>query len=141
MSRNFFRIPRNPVLWVLAPWVLIAGLAVAAHADDVVVKPPTPALEWAYQGAALVDMLTTLDIKHHPADKIVEMNPFLGSRPSDGKVLAYFAAAGLLHYALTRELVRENVPAPIVQTWEALSIGLELGMVGHNYGIGLKARF
>ena len=138
---NFFRglrfaIPLGLIGWALLAWL---GLTIAAHADETSPSAPTPVTEWVYQGAAFADMLTTLDIAKHP--NLVEENPLIGQRPSTGKVLAYFAGTGLLHWAMTRELVRESVPAPIVQTWEALGIGLEVGMVAHNYSIGLRARF
>ena len=124
----------------LAMFALLAAfLCSHAKADDTNPNAPTPVTEWVYQGAAFADMLTTLDISRHP--NLVEENPLMGQHPSDGKVLGYFAATGVLHYLVTRELVRENVPAPIVQTWEALGIGLEVGMVAHNYSIGLRARF
>jgi hypothetical protein len=123
----------------LAMFALLAAfLCSHAKADDTNPNAPTPVTEWVYQGAAFADMLTTLDIKNHP--NLQELNPLLGAHPSDGKVLAYFAGTGLLHWAITRELVRESVPAPIVQTWEALGIGLEVGMVAHNYSIGLRVR-
>jgi len=124
----------------LAMFALLATfLCSHAKADDTNPNAPTPVTEWVYQGAAFADMLTTLDISRHP--NLVEENPLMGQHPSDGKVLGYFAATGVLHYLVTRELVRENVPAPIVQTWEALGIGLEVGLVAHNYSIGLRARF
>ena len=124
----------------LAMFTLLAAfLCSHAKADDTNPNAPTPVTEWVYQGAAFADMLTTLDISRHP--NLVEENPLMGQHPSDGKVLGYFAATGVLHYLVTRELVRENVPAPIVQTWEALGIGLEVGMVAHNYQIGLRARW
>jgi hypothetical protein len=126
---------KTSILTVLA----LLGLTIAsvAKADDN--SAPIPATEWVYQGAAVADMLTTLDIAKHP--RCHEMNPVLGPHPSDAMVVGYFAAAGALHYLITRELVQENIPAPIVQTWEGLGIGLELDMVGHNYNIGLHARF
>jgi hypothetical protein len=124
----------------LAMFALLAAfLCSHAKADDTNPNAPTPVTEWVYQGAAFADMLTTLDIARHP--NLVEENPLMGQHPSDGRVLGYFAATGVLHYLVTRELVRENVPAPIVQTWEALGIGLEVGMVAHNYSLGLRARF
>lgn len=123
----------------LAMFALLAAfLCSHAKADDTNPNAKTPVTEWVYQGAAFADMLTTLDISRHP--NLVEENPLMGQHPSDGKVLGYFAATGVLHYLVTRELVRENVPAPIVQTWEALGIGLEVGMVAHNYSIGLRVR-
>ena len=132
------RTHRATILMALA-LALACFYAHSAHATDT--DAPTPKLEWVYQGAAVADMLTTLDIRHHPASKVVETNPILGQRPSDGQVLGYFVATGALHYLVTRELVRENVPSAVVNAWEGGTIGLELGMVGHNYAIGLHARF
>lgn len=133
-----FTLPISLIMWALMI-LLVLSMFNAAHADETNPNAPTPVTEWVYQGAAFADMLTTLDIAKHP--NLVEENPLMGQHPSDGKVLGYFAATGALHYLVTRELVRENVPAPIVQTWEALGIGLEVGMVAHNYSIGLRARF
>lgn len=125
--------------WVRYLAMVAAALAGNAQADETNPNAHTPITEWVYQGAAFADMLTTLDIKNHP--NLVETNPLLGQHPSDARVLGYFAATGTLHYLFTRELVRENVPAPIVQTWEALGISLEVGMVAHNYSIGLRIGF
>lgn len=137
--RNFFRglkftLPLALIFWALLVWL---GLTIhnVAQADDV---QPTPKTEWVYQGAALADMLTTLDIKRHPVAKIVETNPFLGSRPSDAKVLGYFAATGALHWLITRELVNENVPLSVINAWEYVSIGIETGVMAHNFSIGLR---
>jgi hypothetical protein len=143
MSNKFFEglkfaIPISLIMWALMI-LLVLSIFNAAHADETNPNAPTPVTEWVYQGASFADMLTTLDIAKHP--NLVEENPLMGQHPSDGKVLGYFAATGVLHYLVTRELVRESVPAPIVQTWEALGIGLEVGMVAHNYSIGLRARF
>ncbi len=110
-------------------------VAQKALADDTVDRS-TPALEWAYQGAAVADMLTTLDIKNHPT--LMETNPLLGEHPSNGKVFAYFAGTGVLHWAITRELVNGNMQRPLINTWEALTIGLEVGCAAHNYSIGLR---
>ena len=106
-----------------------------AHAADY----STPATEWVYQGFAVADMLTTLDIAKHPG--YTEMNPILGPHPSDGRVVGYFALTGLLHYGITRALVMGDMPRPLIQVWEATGIALEAGMVGHNYSIGLRARW
>lgn len=114
--------------------LLSAGIA---HADDPVDKS-TPVLEWAYQGAALADMATTLDIKNHPT--LIEENPLIGSHPSDGRVLGYFAITGGLHYLITRELVNGSMPRPLINAWEVVSASVEVGMAAHNYSIGLRFR-
>ena len=166
MSNKFwtgvkFALPISLIMWALFVLLILSIFnATPAHADETNPNAPTPVTEWVYQGAAFADMLTTLDIKNHGPScspgmmniygtgkpsvcggGLQEMNPILGTHPSDGKIVGYFAATGLLHWALTRELVRENVPAPIVQTWEGLGIALEVSMVAHNYSIGLRARF
>ncbi len=133
-----FALPVSLILWALVFWLLLTVFPGQAHADD---APPTPATEWVYQTAAFADMLTTLDIKHHPASQVVETNVVLGQRPSDAKVIGYFATTGALHYLFTRELVREHVPSSVVQAWEALGIGLEVGVVAHNYSMGVRINF
>ena len=137
MSINFFRGLRFAIPLGLIGWALIIALAltVRAHADE-----PTPKLEWAYQAVPAADMLTTLDIAKHP-QQFQETNALLGTHPSQGAVVGYFAAIGGLHYLITRELVNENVPAPIVTAWECVTIGVESAYVGHNYSIGLRMKF
>ena len=108
-------------------------------ADVLDETPKTPVLEWAYQGAALADMLTTLDIKNHPG--IHETNPLMGPHPSDGRVLGYFAAYDLLHYGITRILVDLNASRPLVTVWELGTIGYETDLVVHNYRLGLRFAF
>jgi hypothetical protein len=125
----------------LAMFALLAAfLCSHAKADDTNPNAPTPVTEWVYQGASFADMLTTIDIAKHP-NQYYEINPILGKHPSVGLVVGYFSTTHVLHYLITREMVRENVPAPIVQTWEALGIGLEVGLVAHNYQIGLRAQW
>jgi hypothetical protein len=133
-----FALPISLIMWALFVWLALVVFS-GARADEANPNAPTPVTEWVYQGAALADMLTTLDIARHP--NLAEENPLMGQHPTDGRVLGYFAVTGALHYLVTRELVRESVPAPLVQTWEALGIGLEVGMVAHNYSTGLRARF
>jgi hypothetical protein len=144
MSNKFFEglkfaIPISLIMWALMI-LLVLSIFNAAHADETNPNAPTPVTEWVYQGASFADMLTTIDIAKHPK-QYYEFNPILGEHPSEGRVIGYFTTTHVLHYLITRELVRENVPAPIVQTWEALGIGLEVGLVAHNYSIGLRARF
>jgi hypothetical protein len=121
--------------------ILAAMAALAAsctvHADEP--DTSTPLTEWVYQGTAAADMLTTLDIAKHPA--LQEDNPILGPHPSQGRIVGYFALTGVLHWAITRELVNGNVPRPIIQGWEAAGIALEVSMVAHNYSLGLRMTF
>jgi hypothetical protein len=135
-----FLIPAGLIAWALIVLTVLGILSMSkAHADELDTRRPTPATEWVFDAALAADMLTTLDIKDHP--KIQEENPILGPRPSDGKVLAYFAAGAALHWMLTRELLNGNVPQPLITAWELTSIGVEAGFAGHNYSIGLRAKF
>jgi hypothetical protein len=120
--------------------LLAAFLCSQAKADDTNPNAKTPVTEWVYQGTSFVDMLTTIDIAKHP-DQYYEFNPILGRHPTVGKVVGYFATTHTLHYLITRAMVDHNTPAPVVQAWEALGIGLEVGLVAHNYSVGLRARF
>lgn len=138
MSANFFRglkfaIPLSLILWALLIWLATAIVQRASAAESV------PATEWVYQGIAAVDMAQTLNIKNTPG--IQESNPILGAYPSDAKVVGYFAVTGVVHYLITRELVTHDVPAPIVQLWECVGIGIEAAAVGHNYQLGIRVRF
>jgi hypothetical protein len=101
----------------------------------------TPASEFVFDAALAADMLTTADIKNHPASQIIETNPLLGQRPSDGKIAAYGAVIAALHYGITRELVSEDVPMPVIQTWEWIGIFVEAGYTAHNYKLGLRIKF
>lgn len=98
-----------------------------------------PKEEYVYFGAAALDMFTTLDIKHHP--NLEESNFVLGKHPSDAKIVGWFVLTDLLHSAITYELVDNDVPRPIVKTWEYLTIGVELGYAVHNYRLGLRFSF
>ena len=133
------RTVRNSLL-LLSAAVSIACCTLAAKcamADEPLSsEKPIPPLEWAYQGAAIADMMTTLDIKNHP--NLQEENVILGPHPSDGKVLAYFAATGGLHYLITRELVNGNAPKPLVSAWELISTSFEISYAAHNYSLGLR---
>jgi len=98
-----------------------------------------PKLEYVYDLALLGDMLTTLDIKNHPA--LQEDNPILGAHPSDGRIIGFCALAAGLHAAITYELVSNDVPQPVIKAWEYASIGVETAAVGHNLSLGLKFKF
>jgi hypothetical protein len=96
-----------------------------------------PKEEYVYFAAAGLDMLTTLDIKHHPG-KIEETNFILGKHPSDAKVVGYFIATDLLHAAVTYELVDGGAPKGLIKAWEYITIGVETGYAVHNYRLGLR---
>lgn len=130
----------------LIAFVMFASNAHSAEVDDNAQSRPTigeriaglPKTEWVFDAALAADMMTTLDIRHHPG--YYEQNPILGQHPSDAKVIGYVALSAALHAFITNEMVTEHVPMPIIQTWEAGSIAIEVGCAAHNYHIGLRFR-
>lgn len=66
----------------------------------------------------------------------IERNPFLGRSPSIRRVDTYFAVTALAHVAISHVL-----PKDWRQGWQYLTIGMEAGIVGHNYSIGLNIDF
>lgn len=66
----------------------------------------------------------------------IERNPFLGRNPSIRRVDTYFAVTALAHTAISYAL-----PPDWRRGWQHITIGLEAGVVGYNYSIGLKMDF
>lgn len=140
--------PRMFALFGAILIVLLLVFAAKAHADNTDVTEPVdsshygplfktlPVSEYVFDAAWGADMLTTLDIQRHPM--IHETNAMLGTHPSTGAVVGYFAAGAVLHAAITYELVSNDVPTPIVRAWEYVTIGYEVGMVANNFHIGLR---
>lgn len=128
----------NSYAWRLGwgVWAIASLCAVSecGHAAE----PRVPVAEYVFDVALAADMATTLDIRKH-AD-CAETNPILGRHPSDARVIAYGIAAGIAHYAVTRELLRLNMHRTLA-AWEVLTIGVEFDMVAHNYSLGLTMRF
>lgn len=141
-----FAIPGGLIMWFIIV-VLLAKCAMAQAADEDAPQPrkPTPVTEWIFDAAETADMLTTLDIKNQKnvngTWRLQEDNPILGPHPSQGRIIAICVATGALHYAITRELVNEDVPKPIINAWEYISIGVETAAAAHNYSIGLRFKF
>ena len=66
----------------------------------------------------------------------IERNPFLGRNPSLKRVDTYFAVTALAHTAISYVL-----PSDWRRGWQMITIGMEAGVVGYNYSIGLKMDF
>lgn len=66
----------------------------------------------------------------------IERNPFLGRNPSLKRVDTYFAVTALAHTAISYAL-----PSDWRRGWQMITIGMEAGVVGYNYSIGLKMDF
>lgn len=101
-------------------------LASSARADT---------LETAFDVVWTADMLQTLDIRHHSAT-LHETNLILGRHPSEGAIVAYFAAGALVHYEVSHLL-----PVKLQRPWEYVTIGYEVGQVAVNYHLGLRFAF
>jgi hypothetical protein len=98
-----------------------------------------PTLEYVYQGLNVVDTLQTIQVAKHP-DEYRELNPFIGSHPSDAKVIGAGAVFGIGHALLTNYF-QEKYSPEFVKKWEYISIGVKASVVTHNYIIGVRIRF
>jgi hypothetical protein len=94
--------------------------------------------EIAYHVVAWMDAATTADIKNH--DDIEEKAPItrqvIGKNPSNGEVVAWFAATSVVHYGISRAL-----PKPYRKYWQYVTIGVESAMVVNNVSLGLRWGF
>jgi len=89
---------------------------------------PLPKLEYAWQALNVIDAVETA----HCLDKgtCEEMNPIIGKHPSTGKLIAYKAGMGVMHYAVTR-LLQDHAPK-WVRIWEIASVTVQGGVVAAN---------
>ena len=99
---------------------------------------PLSGKEWGREAVffafGLLDYGQTMDIKNHPG--MYERNPLLGENPSDVRIRNYFLGAAATHAAITYLLPRQYRP-----TWQWGTMLLEVGVVAHNYSIGLRVDF
>ena len=98
------------------------------------------AKEVAFAGELLVDYKQTKSI-HGWCDgrvdcTIHETNPLLGVDPSNSRIAGYFIGSLVGHAAVTYLLPREYRGL-----WQNGTLALELGVLAHNYHLGLKANF
>lgn len=89
-------------------------------------------LEAGYFAVMYLDYKQTLII----AEGNDEVNPMLGSNPSDEKVAKYFMQAGLAHLALAHVL-----PSKWRTRFQYLTFGGEFAFVLHNHWIGYRIEF
>ena len=100
-------------------------------------------LEYAVQGAFIVDWLQTRSITRHPVSEVPykityrhEDNPILGSHPSEQRVNLYFPAVMGAHYLLDRQLSRPG------QLWfEGGTLVAELLCIFRNRRLGASLSF
>lgn len=84
--------------------------------------------------ASVADWGQTLAIESTP--NCYEMNTLLGRHPSRAKVNAYFASGIVLHVLIARML-----PEKWRHAFQYGCIGWELGIVSHNYSLGVRISF
>lgn len=112
---------------------VVAPQANKTGTDPVNLLPPErparriPRSEWVYQTLNVIDGLQT--IRCLDTGRCHEANPLLGKNPSPGKLIGVKAASGIVHYLITRELVRRGGP---VNTWEFITIAVQGGVVALN---------
>jgi len=81
------------------------------------------------------DMSQTLYMTRHP-QQYQEMNPILGSHPSQIKVVCYFLTADAGLVVFNHVLPKKYVPVLNYGT-----VAIEAGFVAHNAHIGVKFSF
>lgn len=101
--------------------LLAALIATPAHADGFSNR------EIAYQVLNAADAAQTC---HLVARGHIEGNPFLGRKPSCGKVIGLKIAGGLIHYAIADHL-RDRDPKA-AKVFQIVSLVIQGGIVGAN---------
>lgn len=89
--------------------------------------------EAAFAAAVLVDVRQTSVAL---ASGRRELNPVMGSRPSDAKLAGAAALAVGAHAAVSLLL-----PARHRRWWQAVTLGAEATAVGHNFSVGARLSF
>lgn len=91
-------------------------------------------LEATYQVLNFIDLAQTDTCLR--AKTCVELNPLLGKNPSTEKLIAFKLAGGVLHYIITKELVKSTGPdSKEVKVWLYGSILVQGAVVGLNFRI------
>ena len=114
--------------------LLLALALVASTARAAEWTPADTHRELAFTGLLLLDTLQTHNISHVPTYQ--EENPILGPHPSNAAVNRYMLGCAVGHYVISRML-----PEKDRRYWQWLTIGIEGGVVAHNFYIGVHAPF
>ena len=91
--------------------------------------------ELTWTALLVVDYGQTMNIARNP-DKFREYNPILGEHPSQSSVGLYMLSAAIIHPVISYYL-----PPKYRKWWQYISIGVELGTVGNNFGAGIGVTF
>jgi hypothetical protein len=146
------RIPRIIALLIILVLLLFINGQVNAQTVDTTVSAPmvpvaplpkqlpvpTPATEWLFDAALTADTLQTLYIHKMPG--YTEMNVIEGRRPSESVIIGYGVTCAVLHYIVTRELIKHSTNS-VVQMWESGTLGLEVIVVKRNASLGVRFYF
>lgn len=98
---------------------LAALVATPAHADAFADR------EIAFQALNAADAVETCHIVG--SGRGVELNPLLGKHPSCGKIVAFKAASGALHY-----LIAKALPERDAKTFQVITLVIQGGVVAAN---------
>jgi len=129
--------------------LVLAAVTNVANADSF------PSEKWNKQFAAeevlfqalhVVDLGQTLDIKHHPDIQETNMSnggssDVIGHHPNDAKVVGWMITEAMVHFVVTDYLIRSDAPKWMVHGWEAVTIGVQAGVVHNNFSLGLRCKF
>ena len=83
--------------------------------------------ELLFQALNAADIGLTVRAMDDP--NIKEINPILGEHPSSSELLLFGASVGLLHYGITRYLLKEPKNR---KTWLWISNIVKIAVVGNN---------
>ncbi len=98
------------------------------------------ALEAAYQVALVVDWKQTSEFHRTilPGENRVmkEMNPILGSHPSQGAINLTCLVSAVGHYLVSDSLNHKNR-----LRWQGATAMIEMSFVAHNYKLGVRVKW
>jgi hypothetical protein len=92
------------------------------------------ALATTYMVAHTIDWAQTRNIARNPLFE--ERNPFLDRKPSNSQVNAHFILTPIVGY-----FILDALPSGYRTTALTVLNVIEVGVVGHNFSIGIKARW
>jgi len=91
--------------------------------------------ELAWTALLVVDYGQTMNIARHP-ERFREYNPILGKHPSQSSVSIYVLSAAIIH-----PIISYYLPPKYRKVWQHITIAVEVGAVGHNFGAGIGVTF
>ncbi|MBI3936757.1 MAG: hypothetical protein HY323_07250 [Betaproteobacteria bacterium] len=91
------------------------------------------ALQGAFLGLLAIDAAQTMDFR---GARVGELNPLLGSHPTDTGIARYFIATALLHGAVSAVL-----PSSLRTRWQYVTAGVQAHSVWVNWQLGLTFGF